>query len=423
MSSGTPTSWAWVFPGGTPGTSNVQNPTGIIYDQPGNHDVTLTVSKATGDPASTTKTAYIAVTSMPLADFADVTGCPGLPVNFTDQTNPSGGTITNWNWNFGDPNSGSSNTSIAQNPAHTFNDPGTYQVSLEVITNGVCTNVKLKDIVINTTPAAAAKPEGEVSLCKNSADKLYTTTGATGATAYTWLVEPDVAGTIAGTGTTGTLTLIAGFTGSLTIKVQGMNDCGNGVYSEELPVTVIEAPAAPVKPTGIDSVNVNKVLTSEFTTTEVPGAVTYAWSILPANAGTISGTTLTGTVTWNTAFRGDVVLDVKAVNACGESVASEGKAVKVYAPVGMAENDGFNLEIFPNPNNGKFALDIATAVASKVNLTMYNALGVVVYAENDVKINGKLHKTLDLTNLAKGVYRLKVEGNGLSNTISVVIGK
>lgn len=43
-SAGNPTSWNWSFPGGSPPTSNLQNPTGITYSLPGSYDVSLTVS-------------------------------------------------------------------------------------------------------------------------------------------------------------------------------------------------------------------------------------------------------------------------------------------------------------------------------------------------------------------------------------------
>ncbi len=423
LSSGTPTSWAWTFQGGTPGTSTDQNPTGITYTTSGNHDVTLTVSKATGDPATLTKTAYIQVTEIPVADFQAPNGCPGLPVAFTDLTNANGGTITNWTWNFGDPNSGTNNTSFEQNPTHTFTDPGTYNVSLEVKTNDVCSNIKSRTAMVNTAPVAAAKPLGEVSLCKDITGKLYTTEGAAGASSYAWLLNPETAGTIAGTGTTGTLSLAPGFTGTFAISVQGVNDCSNGVFSEELPVTVIEAPAAPVKPSGPDSLDVNKVIQSDFTTTEVAGAISYGWDISPATAGTITGSGLTATALWNNTYRGAVSLKVKAINTCGESVASEEKTLNIYSSLGLAENNGLGITIFPNPSDGKFSLDIISGVSSVINLTVYSPLGIVVYAEQDVKLSGKLQKTLDLSNLAKGVYLLKAERNGILSTISIVIDK
>lgn len=43
-STGNPTSWKWTFYGGTPSTSNVQNPSGIIYNINGYHSVKLVVN-------------------------------------------------------------------------------------------------------------------------------------------------------------------------------------------------------------------------------------------------------------------------------------------------------------------------------------------------------------------------------------------
>jgi PKD repeat protein len=57
---------------------------------------------------------------------------PGPTVNCSS----SNYSITGYNWNFGDPPSGSSNTSIAQNPTHAYPGPGNYTVSL--IVNFTC---------------------------------------------------------------------------------------------------------------------------------------------------------------------------------------------------------------------------------------------------------------------------------------------
>ena len=52
--------WNWSFPGGTPNTSNLQNPT-VTYNTPGLFNVTLTVSNSTGTSTPITKTNYIQV--------------------------------------------------------------------------------------------------------------------------------------------------------------------------------------------------------------------------------------------------------------------------------------------------------------------------------------------------------------------------
>lgn len=55
----TPTSWSWSFPGGTPSSSSVQNPT-VNYTTSGYYPVSLTVSNASGSN-SITKSNYIFV--------------------------------------------------------------------------------------------------------------------------------------------------------------------------------------------------------------------------------------------------------------------------------------------------------------------------------------------------------------------------
>jgi PKD repeat protein/succinylglutamate desuccinylase len=68
LSWGFPTSWNWQFPGGDPSSSTVQNPQGIIYQSPGPHDVTLTVTNLNGASAHT-RINYIAPMPSPVVDL------------------------------------------------------------------------------------------------------------------------------------------------------------------------------------------------------------------------------------------------------------------------------------------------------------------------------------------------------------------
>lgn len=60
LSTNSPTSWAWNFAGGTPGSSTTQNPT-ITYNTVGQYSVTLTATNTIGSSTPVTKTAYITV--------------------------------------------------------------------------------------------------------------------------------------------------------------------------------------------------------------------------------------------------------------------------------------------------------------------------------------------------------------------------
>ncbi len=59
-STNSPTSWFWSFQGGSPATSNAQNPL-VTYNQEGIYDVSLTVSNASGSTSSITQIGYIVV--------------------------------------------------------------------------------------------------------------------------------------------------------------------------------------------------------------------------------------------------------------------------------------------------------------------------------------------------------------------------
>lgn len=62
--------------------------------------------------------------------------CSGQSIQFTNNTF-TGNSPTTYSWNFGDPGSGTNNTSTLVNPTHLFSGPGSYQVTLTV-NNQLC---------------------------------------------------------------------------------------------------------------------------------------------------------------------------------------------------------------------------------------------------------------------------------------------
>jgi PKD repeat protein len=84
------------------------------------------------------------------APTANFTFAPQGPVmgNAVQFTDTSTGTPTSWAWNFGDPASGGSNTSAAQNPTHTFAAAGSYNVSLTA-TNASGSNTTQKNVTVS----------------------------------------------------------------------------------------------------------------------------------------------------------------------------------------------------------------------------------------------------------------------------------
>lgn len=69
---------------------------------------------------------------LPTADFTFTPDYAAAPedVYFTDTSNGNGFTITDWNWDFDD-----GGTSTEEDPVHTFEEPGNYEVTLTVTTS------------------------------------------------------------------------------------------------------------------------------------------------------------------------------------------------------------------------------------------------------------------------------------------------
>jgi len=151
-STGSPSTWNWIFGDmGAGNTSTVQNPS-HMYTTAGTYSVNLTVTNA-GGSKTLIKTNYITVTPpVPVANFTGTptTGPAPLSVSFTDT---STGSPSSWIWMFGDMGAG--NTSTLQNPTHTYLSAGTYSVNLTVTNaGGSNTLIKTNYITVVTPPVA-----------------------------------------------------------------------------------------------------------------------------------------------------------------------------------------------------------------------------------------------------------------------------
>ena len=123
QSSGAISGQQWSF--GDGGTSTAGN--GIhVYTSPGTYTVALTVTGPGGSDTSTQADYVVVSYPVPTADFT-VSGESGIAPLTTSFTDASTGTITGWQWNFGD---GAASTE--QSPTHVYSLPGTYTVVLTV---------------------------------------------------------------------------------------------------------------------------------------------------------------------------------------------------------------------------------------------------------------------------------------------------
>ncbi len=216
-------------------------------------------------------------------------------------------------------------------------------------------------------PEAAGAISGPSSVCKNNSES-YSVGTIAGATNYVW-VAPSGASIVSGQGTTSVNVSFGPSATSGAISVNGSNTAGSGTPSL-LAIAVNTIPDVPATPQGPANVNLENTATSSYSTTGV--ASLFSWQILPANAGTISGTGTAAQVTWNNAFHGVAQLQVKAMNGCGESEWSTAFAVQVINTTGL--NNKTEDIVVRTSESGYITLDMNTD-ADQANIMLIDLSG------------------------------------------------
>src|SRR5206468_12074414 len=145
----------------TPFRSTAQNPS-HTYSAAGSYTVTLTVKdnqNASSSPVSHT-VQVTALNQPPSAAFTF--SCTGLACSFSDQSSDPDGSVTSWQWTFGDGTTGST----AQNPSHTYSAAGSYTVTLTVKDNQNASSSPVSHTVqvtaLNQPPSAARSEDRRV---------------------------------------------------------------------------------------------------------------------------------------------------------------------------------------------------------------------------------------------------------------------
>jgi PKD repeat protein len=261
QSSGTITNYSWTF--GDGGSSTEASPT-YTFRNPGVYNVTLNIA-GPGGTSNVSRQINVQSPTTPVAGFAQdkITGSSPLDVKFTNQ---STGTISSYNWVFGD-----GATSTEANPTHQFTAVGTYNVILTVTGPGGSSSVTRK---ITVEDPVIPPPEAIFTPNKTSGDAPLTVqflNQSTGQiTSYLWdfgdqqtSIETNPTHTFAADGT---------FTVTLTSIGPG------GQKTTQAVITVSKPVGAPVSAFTSDKTSGDIPLTIQFTNASQGQINTYEWS-------------------------------------------------------------------------------------------------------------------------------------------------
>lgn len=252
------TNWVWDLGDGTQSTE--QHPS-TVYQNNGSYTVSLRVINDKGCLSMATKHAFIKIDGGVKAgfDFVPPLTCQ-TPFVLQFQNTSTGPGQLSYAWQFGD-----GNTSAETSPTHTYNNIGTFSVTLVTKSSEGCVDTLKKENLVNlqNTTTAFMAPD---SVCVGDAVR-FTNTSSAGAISTTW--------TFGDGSSSGAFSPVKTFTTPGTYTVRLLQSYGVCTDSATKNIQVFARPAAAF--TADTTINCQPPLTVRFQNAST-GAGSYQWN-------------------------------------------------------------------------------------------------------------------------------------------------
>ena len=253
-------------------------------------------------------------------------------------------------------------------------------------------------------PGIPGTPSGLTYICASWGNTTYNTSGATNATSYNWVIDPEDAGEISGTSTSVTIIWDENFLGEANLSVAGINDYCEGEFSNDLMITLY-LPDVTLLP---------------FDTACI------GWSAFELSGGSPAGGTYSGTGVVNGWFdpavagvgTHSITYTYQDIALC-ENSAEQDMVVDVCTGINLP--DGMSIGIVPNPNSGLFKVIIKANITEKVNIKVMNSQGVEVFEELNVELTDRYMTEVNLQQYSKGLYYLYIHANDATYIEKIIV--
>jgi hypothetical protein len=244
-------------------------------------------------------------------------------------------------------------------------------------------------------PQVPATPSGETGVC-NTETTSYTITAVPTANEYIWQLTPANSGTLTANGTQAQIVWNQLFTGVAKLSVSAVNECGSSPVSPQLSVTVSGIPTPEIS--GLNKLCINT--TAAYFSSGAANS-SYTWSVTGGEITSGAGTNYV-TINWSSSGQGIVKLTETSAQGCTGNAADFFVEVSLCTDVETNLNNG-GLSVFPNPASSLLQLELPASI-EVYNLQVFSVTGDLVM--NVAKPSGN-YITLDVSNLANGVYSIK----------------
>ena len=88
---------------------------------------------------------------------------------------------------------------------------------------------------------------------------------------------------------------------------------------------------------------------------------------------------------------------------------------------GVDDITGGNISLYPNPGHGLINIEYTSPGNEMINLLIYNSIGETVFQENEIFVPAKLYRKINLQQLPKGIYLVKIQSGNAVYTKAVVL--
>ncbi len=393
--------------------------------------------------------------------------CTNAAAVFTDAS--TGGPVVSWAWSSNPSTGVVINTATSQNPSITFPSAGTYVVTLAA-TNTVNTSSVSHTITVTSCTVAANSCDTLSNV--NAADTItlynastgYLTgsgllTASTGTVTYTnktigevysQSIYPTNVTKVKGAmiifyresasniGTKGSSVLTLKMTNTGTDVSGGIIPGTTTAATQTLSLTSVVASANTAGPDyfGNNLYNYTGYMKAYPVMFAAPVTMTSTFGLtltLPTVSGDTAVVWSNDEFTSNTSGLGTGCIQLKPSNSNTLTWYNIKSAVGLPISFGIipiactatttdieTNHLGNSITLFPNPNSGQFNFAVTLPEATNLNFTIVDLLGQTVYARAENNVTNTI-LSVDLSNLAKGIYYANITDSNNNKTIKKII--
>jgi hypothetical protein len=279
-------------------------------------------------------------------------------------------------------------------------NPGPQTVSVTYSNGPGCeaSQPTVLNVTVNPLPGQAGIITGTDNVCAGDNGIAYSIAPIPNTITYVWTLPPNAA-IASGAGTDSITVNFASNATSGNISVYSNNLCGDGPVSPNLFVTVTPIPITPVITNTGDTLHSSSPTGNQwyFEGNIIPGATSL--DFLATQEGYY----------W----------DIVTINSCSSDTSNH----KLILLTGMETYSSSTINIYPVPNEGRFNVTINTTKPESFTVNIYSTLGVKIYEEKNVEVNGSLGKMIDLRPVPDGVYTIVFKNRYTEVVRKIVVKK